>query len=164
MANLIRKLSSFHKNGIISMKELRTKSPYLFRYVKSNGSAALFEETGIQIMNDLSSCKDIIPLFLRYHYGDIVNLTNLRNKHITVYRHICKLGKPIEYVESLGFKVEFESKLTETQLIEELEKRVDSRGYLQSLTKTIHNSLSYRASQNSMTVAEYLKLLGFKRR
>ena len=35
-------------------------------------------------MNDLSSYKDIIPLYLKYYYNDTVNLSDLR-KNIIQY-------------------------------------------------------------------------------
>ncbi len=163
MSSLIKRLSSYHKNGVVSLKELKEKNFFLFRYLLKNRGLinSFFDETGIRVMDDLYSYKNIISLYLKYHYGDVVNLTDLRSNHQTVYRHICKIDKPILYIQSLGFGVEYGSKCTENQLFNILQHKVDHLGFLK-LDKKTYNRLAYRAKVKNLTVVQYLNKQGFK--
>lgn len=161
MSSILKKLSRYHRNGIISLKELKRKNPYLFRYLIKKGSLidSLFSETGIRVMNDLSSYKDIIPLYLKYYYNDTVNLSDLRKKHNTVYRHICKLGKPEQVISEWGFTVIYKSKISD----EQLKEMIQSKSEKEFFDKSLYNRIYYRAKKLGLSVPEFLETVKLRR-
>lgn len=167
MKNTIQLLSNYQQNGVISLKDLRHANLYLYKLLLNNFdtlSTSLRNE-GIEILDDKYSLKGIakIQLYLRYYFDNLVDLTTLRNEHVVVYRHICKLGNPVEIITSMGFKVEYGSSLSEIKIKEKLQRMIDGNGKLRPLDKAFHNRLYYRAKKRGMTVPQYLQYLGFNR-
>jgi hypothetical protein len=130
-----KKLLSPHiKNNVLSLKSLRSSNPALFNYIKDNFK--LFEERlNIEILNDTIAIRGIsnIKKYLSYYYGDTVNLTQLRKDSIVIYNNICALGVPEEVIKEMGFKVGYDSKISQDELIEELQALANEGGIIGKL-------------------------------
>jgi hypothetical protein len=167
MKNTIRLLKEYQRNGVLSLRELKRSNILLYKLFLSNFNtlSALLKREGIAILDDRRSLKEIdtVVLYLRYYFDDCVNLSELRNKHCAVYKHISEFGKPAKVVASLGFRVKYDSHYSEEALIERLNRFADNNKKLRPLDKETHNRLHYRAKKIGMTVPQYLRYLGFKR-
>lgn len=155
-------LSPYIKNNVLSLKSLRQSNPPLSIYIKNN-KRHIEERLNIEILDDLVAIRgmDSIRMYLSYYYGDIVNLTRLREENILIYNNICALGVPEEVVKSMGFKVEYDSKISRDELIKELKTLADKDGVIKKLDKRLDNKIRYEANKVHMTVREYIEYLGF---
>lgn len=166
MSNSTTLLSSYTRNGVLPLKLLKSKNYPLFKYVMNNYElvAANLQECGISIMNDLKSKKDleVIRLYLKYHFGDTVNLTLLRKNHRTIYSYISFQGKVAETIKELGFSIYHEHVSSEQDIIEELKQIADTeRKISQRLEPPLYYKLYYRANKLGLSLKEYTKQLGF---
>lgn len=154
-------LSKLAHNGVVSMQELRVKNLRLLRLLESNFERIadrLQREYEVSILQDLQPVTDEnnIKLFLKYHYGDSVNLTDLRERHRSVYRVLPAR----DVLKDWGFEITYDGITTEEMLVAELNRIVKSRGALK-INDELYGKLAYRARRAHLTVREYLNSLGF---
>jgi len=152
MVKTLELLLQHQNNGVISMEVLKKDSPYLYRLLVSNFdtlSPSLLAE-GVEIL----SKKSDVRLYLKYHFGNTINLSLLRSEYQTTYRKLSKEGKPREVLERMGFRVEYNTLTPEDALLEEV-KTYKEAG--KPLPKKLHNQLYYRSRQHGLTVSDYIK-------
>lgn len=143
----------------------------LYKFVSKNFD--LVEESlkkfGVILINTKAKDKDSewLKSFLLYHYGEIVNVSNLPHG---LYETILSLkgDNSIEsFLSNLGFKVKYNYWHTDFSLSEELEKRANSAGIVRLKRRSspedeaLYKTLLRKATDRELTVAEYVKLLGF---
>ena len=160
---VVDKVQRYHKNGVVSLKDLRKSNFYLYKYALHN--QALLSKYGVEVLNDYKPSKDLptIILYIRYYFGYTVCLKELR-EHQTVYRYILRSGYSVsKFMNDNGFKL-IRGDSSEEDLINELNKYVDSKGYLTHLSKRLNNCISYRASLVGLSPTEYLLKFNLKRR
>ena len=158
-----KKLLSPHiKNGVLSIKSLKQTNPPLSMYVLDN-KESIEDRLNIKILNDTVAIRgvDNIRSYLLYYYGDTVNLTKLRKESIVIYNNICALGVPEEVVKNMGFKVQYDSKISKDELVEELKAIANKDGVIRKLDKRLDNKIRYEANKVNMTVRGYVEKLGF---
>ena len=158
-----KKLLSPHiKNGVLSIKSLKQTNPPLSMYVLDN-KESIEDRLNIKILNDTVAIRGIdnIRSYLLYYYGDTVNLTKLRKESIVIYNNICALGVPEEVVKNMGFKVQYDSKISKDELVEELKAIANKDGVIRKLDKRLDNKIRYEANKVNMTVRGYVEKLGF---
>lgn len=155
-------LSPHIKNGVLSLKSLKQSNVPLHIYIKDN-KQQIENRLNIEILDDTVAIRGIknIKLYLLYYYGDTVNLTNLREESIVIYNNICALGTPEEVIKELGFKVVYDSKISQDELIKELRAIANEDGVIERLNKRLDNKVRYEANKVHMTVREYIEELGF---
>lgn len=155
-------LSSHIKNNVLSLKSLKQSNPPLSMYVKDN-KEHIEDRLNIEILDDLVAIRGInnIRMYLSYYYGDTVNLTRLREDNIVIYNNVCALGVPEKVIKDMGFKVEYDSKISQDELIEELKTIANKDGVIKKLDKRLDNKIRYEANKVHMTVREYIEDLGF---
>jgi len=155
-------LAPYIKNNVLSIKSLKLTNPPLSRYVLNN-KKIIEERLKIKILNDTIAIRgtENIKLYLLYYYGDTVNLTRLRKESIVIYNNICALGVPEEVVKDMGFKVQYDSKISRDKLIDELKAIANKDGVIKKLNKRLDNKIRYEANKVNMTVREYIESLGF---
>lgn len=155
-------LSPHIKNNVLSLKSLKQSNPPLSIYIKNN-KKHIEKRLNIEILDDLVAIRGInnIRMYLSYYYGDIVNLTRLREDSIVIYNNICALGVPEEVVKNMGFEVEYDSKISQDELIKELKAIANENGVIRRLDKRLDNKIRYEANKANMTVREYIEKLGF---
>lgn len=155
-------LSPHIKNNVLSLKSLKQSTPPLSIYIKDNRKH-IEERLGIEILDDLVAIRGInnIRMYLLYYYGGIVNLTRLREESIVIYNNICALGVPEEVVKNMGFEVEYDSKISQDELIKELQAIANEDGVIRRLDKRLDNKIRYEANKVHKTVREYVGELGF---
>lgn len=155
------------RNGVLSLSYLKKISYPLFKYYINNRSMLKrrFKQDGIDVLNDLHTKNTYtnIKLFLRFHYGDTVNITVLRAKDKTVYNYISLMGKPYEVIEEMGFHIEYSpSKRSMEYIIAELNRISDDEGFIYKINDTtLYSKLQSRARKNNNSVKEYVKSLGY---
>ena len=165
MFHTARKLSKHNTNNVISLKELKSKDFRLYRLYLSNKSRLtdiLLLDYGIYIMDDRTSRKSVVPLYIKYHYDNKVNLTEFRNNHWTVYKYLCALGDPAAVLESWGIEVGYSTWKQEKELTEILSEVTDTENNIKKIRKPLYSKFYYRASLHNLTVAQYLDTQGFK--
>lgn len=155
-------LFPFIKNNVLSIKSLKQSNPPLARYVLDN-KEILEERLGIKILDDTTTIRGIenIKLYLSYYYGDTVNLSKLRKETIVIYNNICALGVPEQVIKDMGFKVEYDSKISYDELIKELKAIADENGVIKKLSKRLDNKIRYEANKVNKTIREFIEDLGF---
>lgn len=155
-------LVRYSRNGVLPLSKLRAVNYPLFKFIVRNIDIVKSKNTGVELLDDLKSIKDMekIKLYLRYHFNDTVNLTVLRNEHRYVYNCISSLGNPHDVIKEMGFKVIYEKSDTEDTLREKLREISNEDGVICSLGP-LYDKVYYRARKENMTVAEYLNKLGF---
>lgn len=155
-------LSPYIKNNILSLKSLKQSNVPLYNYIKNN-KQRIKNRLNIEILEDTVAIRGIknIALYLSYYYGDTVNLTELRNNNIVIYNSICTLGLPEKVIKELGFKVVYDSKISQDELVEELRSIADENGVIEKLDKRLDNKVRYEANKEYLTVREYLEKLGY---
>lgn len=155
------------KNGILSIKRLQKRNLYLLRLLENNFAKlkSELEEQGVFILNDykIQSVEDI-QAFLLYHYGTTVNLSTLKKKDPYLYWILVRLGKPQEIVEQLGFEVVYKHKMTESQILKQIQERADERGNIKELGYELHYRVRYLAERKGMSISDYLESLGYRYR
>lgn len=158
-----KKLLAPHiKNNVLSIKSLKKDNPALSKYVSDN-KKSIEDRLKIKILDDTVAIRGVknIKLYLLLYYGETVNLTRLREETIVIYNNICALGVPEEVVKDMGFKVEYDSKISQDELIEELKAIANEDGVIRKLNKRLDNKIRYEANKVNKTVREYIEDLGF---
>lgn len=157
-----RLLAPHIKNNVLSIKSLKQTNPPLSMYVLDNKESTE-DRLNIKILNDTVAIRgvDNIRSYLLYYYGDTVNLTKLRKESIVIYNNICALGVPEEVVKNMGFKVQYDSKISKDELVEELKAIANKDGVIRKLDKRLDNKIRYEANKVNMTVRGYVEKLGF---
>lgn len=168
MGVIVDKVQRYHKNGVVSLEDLKTYNYHLFKYVLRNIAKVdkeLYDTYGVEVLNDTIPIRGPHPvrLYLKYHFGFTINLTELR-EHQMVYREILKLGYTVdEFMDKYHLEL-IRNDISERKLINELQKQVDSDGYLLPLSKRLNNCISYRAKLAGLSPADYLSQYDLKRR
>lgn len=162
-----RAIAELAKNGVVSLKELKSVNFYLYKlYLKNKDKfdEILLLKYNVCVLNDVNVrlSPEYVRLYLLYHYGKNINLSELRKNDWQAYYNICINGG-VEYFKKLGFNFTYNHK---NKYIEKLKKMVDKNGYLYP-PKSDHHPKMYRAlyfmaRKNGMSYVEYLKHLGFK--
>lgn len=155
-------LSPCIKNNVLSIKSLKKLNPPLSIYVLDN-KEDIENRLNIKILDDTVAIRGInnIKLYLLYYYGDTVNLTRLREENIVIYNNICALGTPEKVIKDMGFKSEYDFKISQDKLITELNAIANENGVIIKLNKRLDNKIRYEANKVHMTVREYIEELGF---
>jgi hypothetical protein len=167
MSLIVDKIQRYHKNGVVSLKDLKSYNYHLYKYVYRNVEKVdkeLYDTYGVEVLNDMIPIQDHnVLLYLKYHFGFTINLSELR-KHQTVYREILKMGYTIdEFMDKYHLEL-IRNDISEGKLINELQKHVDNDDYLLPLSKRLNNCISYRAKLAGLSPADYLSQYGLKRR
>lgn len=163
---MIDKLQKAVENNVLPLSKLKKLNYPLFKYVCKNLnriSTSLKENFEIEILDDVKSLrdKDKIRLYIKYHFGNIVNLSDLRENHRTIYNYITRYGKPRDVLENMGFKIKYDCSLSEDQLIEELKTLADENGRIKKIGSNLYYRVYYRATKSGYNVKEYIESLGF---
>lgn len=134
----------------------------MYKYIRNN-TQNIENRLNIKILDDTIAIRGIdnIKLYLSYYYGDTVNLTKLREESIVIYNSICTLGTPEKVIKNMGFKVEYNSKISQDELIKELKVISNNEGVVERLDKRLDNKIRYEANKANMTIREYIEQLGF---
>lgn len=168
MGIIVDKIQRYHKNGVVSLKELKKDNYHLFKYAQRNVvkvDKELYDTYGVELLNDTIPIRGPHPvrLYLKYHFGFTINLTELR-EHQMVYREILKMGYTVdEFMDKYHLEL-IRNDMSERKLIDELQSNVDSEGYLLPLSKRLNNCVSYRAKLVGLSPTDYLAQYGLERR
>lgn len=111
---------------------------------------------GLELFDDLHGKRgyEKVRLYLKYHFGDIVNLSEVRKSHRTVYNYIMELGKPYEVLTQMGFEIDYRVRDPEQELAKQVSNLEDG-----IIPPKLYQKLYYRARRSNMSVKEYIKLL-----
>jgi hypothetical protein len=160
-------IAELSKNGVVSLKELKNVNYYLYKlYIKNKEKfdELLLIKHNVCILNDVNVrlSPEYVRLYLLYHYGKDINLTELKKVDWQAYYNICINGG-VEYFRNLGFNFTYNKK---NKYIEQLKRMADKNGYLYPPKSDRHpklyQALYFRARSQGMSYVEYLKSLGFK--
>ncbi|ATO48626.1 hypothetical protein P4V86_03730 [Brevibacillus laterosporus] len=155
-------ISKYKRNGIVIFSALKPRNYPLYLYLKSNLGhlAPSLAEQGVEVLDDSKTLRSYekIRMFLRYHYGEIVDLSEVRQVYRTVYNYLLELGSPKEVVEGMGFKVQYKSRTIDIE--KDLRKLRADDGSFPPLPQSIYNKVYYRAKKQGVDVKHYLKSLG----
>lgn len=158
----LKLLSTYTQNGVVILSKLKSRNYPLYLYLKSNLGqlTPALTAQGVGVLDDLKTLRepDKIRLFLQYHYGETVDLSEVRHIHRTVYNYLLGYGKPREVVEGLGFNVKYRSHAP--NLEKDLGSLRDSEGNFPPLPQSTYNKVYYRAKKQGVDVKHYLKSLG----
>lgn len=155
-------LSPHIRNNVLSLNSLKQSNIPMYNYIKDN-KQQIKNRLNILILDDTVAIRGVnnIKLYLSYYFGDTVNLTKLREKSIVIYNNICALGVPEEVIKDLGFKVVYDSKISQDELVKELKAIANENGMIEKLDKRLDNKIRYEANKEYLTVREYLEKLGY---
>ena len=150
-------LSPHIRNNVLSLNSLKQSNIPMYNYIKDN-KQQIKNRLNILILDDTVAIRGVnnIKLYLSYYFGDTVNLTKLREKSIVIYNNICALGVPEEVIKDLGFKVVYDSKISQDELVKELKAIANENGMIEKLDKRLDNKIRYEANKEYLNVREYL--------
>jgi len=163
-ANSIAKTA---KNGVVSLKELKQHNYYLYKlYLKNRVifDELLFLKHSVCVLNDVKFSRnpEQVRLYLLYHYGTDINLSELQIIDKKAYKNICITGG-VEHYKQLGFNFTYNRK---NKYMNKLRSMCDKNGYLLPPKKKhyprMYNALKVQAYTKGMSYVEYLESLGFK--
>lgn len=165
--SLLRTLADMSKNDVLRLSELKRVIYPLFRYIIRNMdgiSARLRDKYGVDVLDDLNGMKeyDKIKLYVRYHYGKHVDLSDLRSRHRTIYNYISKMGSHLNILSGMGFIVSYKAKHDFGFLIDIL-KGTAEKGTLYTMSQSNYNRLYYQACKEKITVEQLLAKHGLRR-
>jgi hypothetical protein len=162
-----QEMASFSKNGVVSLKKIRDINYYLYKlYVKNKDKfdELLFLKYKICVLNDINKkvSPEYIRLYLKYNYGDKINLSKLQKQDYTIYLQMSKTGG-IKNYKKMGFKFEYDRK---NKYLHKLWIIADKNGYILPPQKKhyprMYAALYMAARRRGMKYTEYLEYLGFK--
>jgi hypothetical protein len=162
-----KEISGFSKNNVVSLKELKGINYYLYKLYLNNKE--LFDELlllkhQVCVLNDVNFKRttEQVRLYLLYHYGRDINISELRKKDFNAYKNMCLTGG-VDHFKSLGFNFTYNRKW---KYMKKLRSMCDKNGYLLPPKKKhyprMYNALRTAAYQKGMSYVEYLEYLGFK--
>jgi hypothetical protein len=159
-----QEISEYAKHNVVLLSELRKKNMHLYKFYRSNEKSietALLEVYNIDVLDDYNSMKDKLQIvkYIKYHFGNEVNLSKLRKEHRTIYNYIVKLhGKPVDFLTYYCFKIVYDTKVVDSALKYILKDYV-SDGFVDfiSMPKDIYNKVYYRSKLLNMGMYEYVK-------
>ena len=149
--------SSYAENGILSLKQLRRKNVYLYRYLYTNKWRWESIE-GVEVLDDLTyptSPRQCL-LYLRYYYAGKVNLTEMLEYKQVLYRRITPHK---EYLESNGIVFYYNTKSVDFVLRDEVMALIDKGVTTSKFPKNTRSKIEYRARKHNMTFREYVSFL-----
>lgn len=155
-------------NNVLPLSVLKNKNYPLFKYYLGNRSylKRRLASEGVEVLNDLYTKNTYtnIKLYLRYYYGDTVEMNVLRKKDRTVYNYISKIGPPMEVLTEMGFTPVYIGPVRSLEYFKaELDRAADEDGYIYKIQdEKLYAKISYRAKKEKVTIAQYLETLGFK--
>lgn len=154
-------LESHIKENILSLNSLKEQNYPLYLYVSDNIDY-ITRSMGIEILDESKPIRGfkVVKNYLKYYYGDTINVSKVRADNPSIYNNICAIGNPEDVVSDMGFFVEYERKITMDKLKKELDALVVN-GLVGKLTKRLDNKLRYEANKRNMTVLQYLEVLGY---
>lgn len=167
MYNSTKLLSSLAKNNVLSLSDLRERNYPLFKYFINNYRELkeTLESYGVEVLNDIYTLNSLnhIRLYLKFKFGELVNLSVLREKHRTVYNYLSKYGNPSKIVLSYGFNIEYSRKTSDNFILRELETLADANNQILSIPDPeLYSKVYYRSRKfGYKNIKEYLKHLGF---
>lgn len=169
MSNTLNILEKHSVNGVLPLKKLKKDNYPLFKYVVNNlirVSKELLDEKGVSILDDRHTLRDPdkIKLYLRYHYGQEVNLSELRLIHRTIYNYLTQISNPLEAVISLGFTPVYNHTNSDDMIKSKLQELAYDGNKVRHLKTGFYNRIYYRANKEGLTVKEYLEKLGYEYR
>lgn len=160
-----RMLRGYAKNGVLPLSKLKRINYPMLLYVLSNFEKieGRLKHQDIEILDDLVSLAKLekLKLYIKYHYGRVVNLSQLRKECRTVYNYLSEIGNPEETLTNLGFFIIYDSKTSVHSLLDTLRNIADAQGNIAYLGKGIYNRVYYRATRHDSTVKDYLANFGF---
>ncbi|HZK27065.1 MAG TPA: hypothetical protein VFD00_05975 [Thermoclostridium sp.] len=162
-----KEIAGFSRNNVVSLKELKGINYYLYKLYLNNKD--LFDELlllnhQVCILNDIRFRRttEQVRLYLLYHYGKDINISELRRINYNAYKNMCMVGG-VSYFRGLGFNFTYDKKF---KYIKKLKSMCDKNGYLlppkQKHYPKMYNALRTSAYNKGMTYVEYLQHLGFK--
>jgi hypothetical protein len=162
-----KEIAGFSRNGVVSLKELKGINYYLYKLYLKNKN--LFDELllinhQVCVLNDVRFRRDTeqVRLYLLYHYGKDINISDLRKTDYKAYKNMCIVGG-IDHFKKLGFNFTYNKK---HKYMKKLQNMCDKNGFLlppkQKHYPKMYNALRTAAYMKGMTYVEYLQYLGFK--
>lgn len=154
-------------NNVLPLSILKNKNYPLFKYYLDNRSylKRRLASDGIEVLNDLykKNTYSNIKLYLRYYYGDKVEMNVLRKNDYTVYNYISKIGPPMDVLTEMGFTPVYVGAVrSQEYLIAQLERVADEDGYIHKIVDpNFYAKLHYKAKKEKLKLKEYLETLGF---
>lgn len=155
------------KNNVLPLSVLKKRNYPLFKYYMGNRSflKRRLASEGVEVLNDLHTKNTYsnIKLYLRYYYGDTVEMSVLRKKDSTVYNYISKMGPPMYVVTEMGFKAVYnKSARSQERLLAELERAADEDHYIYKFSdEKLYGKVYYQSKKAGLTLDDYLETLGF---
>lgn len=154
-------LDPYIKENILSLDSLKEGNLPLYKYVYDN-LEHVKDSLQCEILDESKPIRgySIIRKYLRFHYGEVVNVSKVRADKAIIYNSICALGNPEDVINEMGFIVEYNRKFTMSELKNELDAIVVN-GLVGKLTKRLDNKLRYESNKRGITINQYLKTLGY---
>lgn len=162
----IKLMMRFARNQVLPLSELRAGNYPLFKFFTDNKEKlieVLKTDYNVEVLDDLLTKRDYdrVRLYLKYHFDEEVNMTELRLKHKTVYNYLFELGDYQETLKKMGFQVVYKHITSRDKLVDELEELADS-DKLVKLKGDTRTKVRQRAYHRGQSIEEYLSDLGFK--
>lgn len=154
-------LEPYIHDNILSLDSLKEGNFPLYLYVCDN-IKYVRSSINCEILDESKPIRgySIIRKYLKYNYGDVINVTKVRSDNASIYNNICALGSPEEVLSEMGFVVEYSRKITRDELKNELDA-ILVNGLVGKLTKRLDNKLRYEANKRGITINQYLDSLGY---
>ena len=110
-------LVPYVKDNILSLDNVRKNNYPLYRYVCDNIDYVT-SSTGFEILDESQPIRgtDTIRKYLKYYYGNEINISKVRSDNASLYNNIYAIGNPEDVVSDMGFYVEYERKITMDEL------------------------------------------------
>ncbi|MDI3310684.1 MAG: hypothetical protein QJR05_04570, partial [Thermoanaerobacterium sp.] len=116
--HLIPLLKQYEKNGVVPLSVVKKSNPPLGNYIKDNFD--LFAGLQFIIINDVQEGKltyENLKLWLKYFYGDVVDLSDLNKNKKTYYNYLRLYGKPEDVLTEMGFDIVYKSKSKKSDMV-----------------------------------------------
>ena len=166
MSNTFRLIQLYVKNNVLPLSVLKKSNYPLYRYAVNNYRLFLsaLKSHNVSVLNDLKPIKGEQQLncYLKYFYGEAVNLSVLYINDPGIYKKLAAEGKAEDKLHEMGFEVTYNRKRSMPFILSELNRIADGNNYIMSISDPLlYSKLDYRAKKENMTLREYLKSLGF---
>lgn len=149
--SLRTRLEPFMVNGVVSLKQLKETNYILYVTVTNPDAKNLLED--INILDDVNFkyTEHSVYTYIKYYFGDTVDITILRRDHWNKYIYITEnLGSVKSTLSDWGFDIYYSSRDVEVKLKQESSSPP---------SRKIYNMLYYEAKKRGITVKELRKRL-----
>ncbi|WP_426455395.1 hypothetical protein ACP26L_35985 (plasmid) [Paenibacillus sp. S-38] len=143
------------------MKKENIRHLQLFQSQRKLVEKELWDQ-GIEVLDDLTPLysEESQRRYLKYHYGNEVNVTDLMLNHRAAYLVIQNRGAVRDVIASWGFRVVYEHLMTDDMLKKELAAKADENRKVK-LSRKLYGALLYRANQRGISLVDLVEELGY---